>query len=261
MTLAFPSHSISRLSSGSLPKKPVMAMKNRNSKNLSLALSSSAVQSLVPPTPKHSVSSIRRSTIPTLGKENLMNYDSPYINGPVCILPGLYLGTESNASSKENLRKYNIHYILNVAKEVKNPYVTDPQSCDSNITLELGSDLRNLRYKKFAWGHNQENINDFFEAAFAYIDEARSRGISVLVHCQCGVSRSVSLIIAYVMRTLRMNVNEAYSFVKARSSTISPNMSLVYQLVDHEKTLKLENNSSESTESNTAAVPRRAACV
>ncbi|ORY07065.1 DSPc-domain-containing protein [Basidiobolus meristosporus CBS 931.73] len=261
MTLAFSSHSINRLSSGSISKKPMMVMKNRNSKNLSLVLSGSAVQSLVPSTPRNTVASICRSLTEIPAKESLVNCASPYENGPVCILPLLYLGTESNASSKENLQKFDIHYILNVAKEVTNPYLRDPHSCDSRIPLESGSDRRFVGYKKFPWGHNQENIVDSFEAAFSYIDEARSRGFPVLVHCQCGVSRSASLIIAYVMRTLRMNVNEAYSYVKARSSTISPNMGLIYQLVEHENSLNLQGKNSEFSEPGTPTLPRRAACV
>ncbi|KAK9765114.1 tyrosine/serine/threonine protein phosphatase [Basidiobolus ranarum] len=258
MTLAFPNHSINRLSLNTLPKKSMMSMKNRNSKNLSLALSGSAVQSLAPATPKTPVASFRRSVSQVPSKENLTNYDSPYVNGPVCILPYLYLGAEHNASSKDNLNKCDIHFILNVAKEVKNPLLMDPQSSDAVFTVEQGSDIRHVNYKKFSWGHNQENLSDFFETAFSYIDDARSRGLSVLVHCQCGVSRSASLIIAYVMRSLRMNVNEAYSFVKARSSTISPNMSLVYQLVDLEKTLNLEHKSVEFAEPNTPTLTRRA---
>ncbi|ORX90299.1 DSPc-domain-containing protein [Basidiobolus meristosporus CBS 931.73] len=258
MTFTLSNHSTNRLSSTSLPKKPLMSMKNRNSKNLSLALSGSVANSVVPATPRTPATSFRRSISQVPTKENLSNYDSPYVNGPVCILPYLYLGTEQNASSKDNLNKCDIHFILNVAKEVKNPLLADPQSVDATFTVEDGSDVRRLGYKKFAWGHNQENLSDFFETAFSYIDEARSRGLSVLVHCQCGVSRSASLIIAYVMRTLRMNVNEAYSFVKARSSTISPNMSLVYQLVDLEKTLNLEHKGVEFAEPNTPTLTRRA---
>ncbi|RKP26659.1 Mkp-4, partial [Syncephalis pseudoplumigaleata] len=135
-----------------------------------------------------------------------------YREGPVCILPHLYLGTEVNAANQALLRKLGIRYILNVAKEVPDRF----------------------RYKKFNWGHNQEDLLEFFENAFSFIDHGRSHGDGVLVHCQCGVSRSASLVLAYVMRNQRMPLHEAYTFVKERSSAISPNMSLFYQLVDFE---------------------------
>ncbi|KAI9591081.1 dual specificity phosphatase [Syncephalis fuscata] len=83
-----------------------------------------------------------------------------------------------------------------------------------------------FRYKKFNWGHNQEDLVEFFENAFSFIDQGRSRGEGVLVHCQCGVSRSASLVLAYVMRNQSMPLHEAYAYVKERSAAISPNMSL-----------------------------------
>lgn len=39
-----------------------------------------------------------------------------------------------------------------------------------------------------------------FQAAFDFLDEARERGERTLVHCQCGVSRSATVMIAYCMR-------------------------------------------------------------
>lgn len=96
-----------------------------------------------------------------------------------------------------------------------------------------------LRYKKFPWGHNQENLQDYFHSAFSFIDEGRDQNYGVLVHCQLGVSRSASMMLAYVMRTLRLPLHEAYAYVKSKSSVISPNMSLIYQLVEFEKTLNL----------------------
>ncbi|RUS32771.1 hypothetical protein BC938DRAFT_474339 [Jimgerdemannia flammicorona] len=97
--------------------------------------------------------------------------------------------------------------------------------------------LARIHYKKLPWTHNQENLMTDFARAFAFIDEARDAGRSVLVHCQCGVSRSASLVIAYVMRARRMTLDQAYAFVKERSPWISPNMGLVYQLKDFEKAI------------------------
>jgi len=109
----------------------------------------------------------------------------------------------------------------------------DPSSNNNNESLPAwyGASGARFRYKKFPWGHNQENLQEYFQAAFQYIDEARRQGWGVLVHCQCGVSRSASMMLAYVMRTLRMPLHEAYAYVKERSSAIIPNMSLLYQFV------------------------------
>jgi len=236
--------------------------------------------------------------------ENAIGEDLPYKDEPIQIMKHLYLGSEINAANREMLDRLGIEFILNVAKEVENPYFEDypysPNSDCSNdsfhsaiqtplldspmvITSPIGAYRSNpikrssmpprsnstqpifnntssssipftipatngfgpLKYKKLFWTHNQENLIADFASAFAFIDEARSTGRNILVHCQCGVSRSASLVIGYVMHTNRMTLNQAYEFVKDRSPYISPNMSLVYQLVDFEKTLKLGRNNND----------------
>ncbi|ORX91651.1 Mkp-4, partial [Basidiobolus meristosporus CBS 931.73] len=150
-----------------------------------------------------------------------------YEAGPLCILQNLYLGSEQNAQDKAMLEEANIHYILNVAQE-------GPPRTNRAISLTPDSLPRTLKYKKVHWSHNQEQLSKDLGELFGFIDRARVEGLGVLVHCQCGVSRSASLIIAYVMRTLHLPLNEAYSFVKLRSPHISPNLSLVYQLIELE---------------------------
>ncbi|RIB01940.1 protein-tyrosine phosphatase-like protein, partial [Gigaspora rosea] len=167
--------------------------------------------------------------------ENAIGEDLPYKDEPIQIMKHLYLGSEINAANREMLDRLGIEFILNVAKEVENPYFED---YPIPFTIPATNGFGPLKYKKLFWTHNQENLIADFASAFAFIDEARSTGRNILVHCQCGVSRSASLVIGYVMHTNRMTLNQAYEFVKDRSPYISPNMSLVYQLVDFEKTLK-----------------------
>ncbi|CBQ68307.1 conserved hypothetical protein [Sporisorium reilianum SRZ2] len=70
----------------------------------------------------------------------------------------------------------------------------------------------------------------------------------ILVHCQCGVSRSATLVIAFVMQAAAMRygfdtargllgMHDCYNMVKDKSSSISPNISLIYQLVEWERYL------------------------
>lgn len=59
----------------------------------------------------------------------------PYIDGPVKIMHNLYLGTEINATDRTILDHLGIHYILNVAKEVQNPWSSD-QLVTSPISSE-----------------------------------------------------------------------------------------------------------------------------
>lgn len=52
----------------------------------------------------------------------------------------------------------------------------------------------------------------------------------VYVHCNAGVSRSASFVIAYLMRELAMTFEEAFTFVKQKRPQIMPNHGFVTQL-------------------------------
>jgi protein-tyrosine phosphatase len=44
------------------------------------------------------------------------------------------------------------------------------------------------------------DLSQYFERACGFINDAREHGHAVLVHCQQGVSRSASIIIAYLIK-------------------------------------------------------------
>jgi tyrosine-protein phosphatase len=114
-----------------------------------------------------------------------------------------------------------------------------------------------MHYLKLHWSHGQRDlVTHGFSSAMAFVDAALQRNQGVLIHCQCGVSRSATLMIAIVMRaaaTRSPNVpprvwelkgmQAAYSYVKDKSRHVGPNMSLIYQLLDYEKVLQGDRTS------------------
>lgn len=72
---------------------------------------------------------------------------------------------------------------------------------------------------------------------FVSTDEARVQKRGVLVHCLAGVSRSVTLTVAYLMSSMSLSLNDAYDYVKRCKPNISPNFNFMGQLLDFEKTL------------------------
>ncbi|CAH7666016.1 hypothetical protein PPACK8108_LOCUS325, partial [Phakopsora pachyrhizi] len=108
-----------------------------------------------------------------------------------------------------------------------------------------------LDYVKLPWSHDQDGLSEVFRSSsiFTLIDRAREEKKKTLIHCQCGVSRSATLMIGYCMREALSNqsnifdptkagrMHEAYSFVKEKSPWAGPNMGLIYQLIEYEKFL------------------------
>lgn len=89
-----------------------------------------------------------------------------------------------------------------------------------------------LEYIHIPWQHNQAIAMELTSIVDLMEDRIERGNKKTLIHCQQGISRSASLVIAYVMKTRRIGLNEAYAHVKDRSDGIGPNMSLIYQLTD-----------------------------
>ncbi|KAG8194398.1 hypothetical protein JTE90_011010 [Oedothorax gibbosus] len=143
---------------------------------------------------------------------------------PVEILPNLYLGNASDSSDWEALERYGIHYILNVTPNLPNTFKT-----------EMGMKYMQIPIQD----HWSQNLFNFFPQAIKFIDEARKRNLGVLVHCLAGISRSVTITLAYLMHELNIPLNEAFDFVQRRKANVSPNLNFLGQLKDFERQLNL----------------------
>lgn len=68
-------------------------------------------------------------------------------------------------------------------------------------------------------------------------EEAYQSGQGVLVHCQAGVSRSATIVIAYLMKHTLMTMTDAYKYVRSRRPVVSPNLNFMGQLLEFERDL------------------------
>ncbi|XP_072294172.1 dual specificity protein phosphatase 1 [Eucyclogobius newberryi] len=137
--------------------------------------------------------------------------------GPVEILSFLYLGSAYHASRKDMLDMLGITALINVSANCPNHFE------DS------------FEYKSIPVEDNHKaDISSWFNEAIEFIDSVRNKGGRVFVHCQAGISRSATICLAYLMRTNRVKLDEAFEFVKQRRSIISPNFSFMGQLLQFE---------------------------
>lgn len=170
-------------------------------------------------------SEIKPQTIPHLVDEskidetNIDNYKKAYPDGPICVLtPNLYLYSEPTL---EQISGFDI--IINVAQEI-----TDYSHQAKN---------QNVEYYFIPWTHTSKLAIDF-PLLTTLIDTSLNLNKKILIHCQCGVSRSASLIIAYFMKKFNCSYNDAYSRLKEKVPQISPNLSLIYELIEWQEYLE-----------------------
>ncbi|KAI8941103.1 hypothetical protein NX059_002341 [Plenodomus lindquistii] len=98
-------------------------------------------------------------------------------------------------------------------------------------------------YIHVPWEHNTDIVPDLYKLV-KIMDDHLKHGRRVLIHCQCGVSRSASLIVAYgLYKDPQMSVQEAYDKAKKRSKWIGPNMNLIMQLQEFRNGLLRQNES------------------
>ncbi|XP_029826159.2 uncharacterized protein LOC8032616 isoform X1 [Ixodes scapularis] len=129
------------------------------------------------------------------------------------ILEYLYLGSEWNASNLEELKDKGVGHILNVTREIDNFY---PGLFDYfNIRVYDDETTEMLKH---------------WDRTYKYIAQAKEQGSKVLVHCKMGISRSASVVIAYVMKAYDLDLDQALEFVKRRRSCIKPNSGFLKQL-------------------------------
>jgi len=78
----------------------------------------------------------------------------------------------------------------------------------------------------------------YFKEAVEFIKTAVDKRQNVLVHCFAGVSRSCTIVIAYLVRFFGMEVYSALSFIKRKRPWVNPNYGFYSQLKRYYQQLK-----------------------
>lgn len=121
--------------------------------------------------------------------------------------------------TRENFRKNHIDFVVNITTEA--PFWEDIES----MRLPLEDDT-------------STNILPYMDMAVTRINEVIvKRNAHVLVHCIAGVSRSATIVIAYLMKYRKMDLRSAFNYCYELRPVIRPNNGFMRQLILYESQL------------------------
>lgn len=90
-----------------------------------------------------------------------------------------------------------------------------------------------------------EDILKYLPELTEIIEKHLKKGDKILVHCVMGMSRSASVVIAYLMQYKRMNYASAYHYTKSKRPIVNPNPGFVQQLKEYALLLSKKPNDIE----------------
>lgn len=130
------------------------------------------------------------------------------------IFDNLYLGSKNEASDVGWLKKNYVTHIVNCAFEI--------QSYFPNYFSYLNLKLDDVP---------SQTLYHVLEKSFNFILEAIGKGGTVFVHCAAGISRSVSIVIYFIMKSKEVPFEKALEYVKNKRPIANPNQGFTLQLI------------------------------
>lgn len=141
----------------------------------------------------------------------------PYLNpeNGCKVYPHIYIGNAKFASDKALLKGLGITHIVNAAQEIPDFFKGDSSFQYLHLKMD---DIP------------EENASRFFQVSSDFIMNAIKNGGTVLVHCAMGISRSVTILMYYLMKTLHISSEEALQMVRNCRPIAQPNPGFMEQL-------------------------------
>ncbi|KIL58965.1 hypothetical protein M378DRAFT_27261 [Amanita muscaria Koide BX008] len=134
----------------------------------------------------------------------------------------VYIGNLSAALSKSHCRSIGTTHVLSVCPD----YPSTPT--ESNASE---SDLETRHLTIAVHDSEYEDLLIHLPRACRFIESAVSGGGKVLVHCVMGISRSATVVAAYLMKSKGMDAVTAIRYIKQKRPQIYPNYGFVTQLI------------------------------
>ena len=164
-----------------------------------------------------------------------------------CIIPGLYLSGVSTARNSSRLAELKISHVVCCCT-----WTEFPESDQAANVSYLRIDIEDM---------SREPIELFFDEACDCISESLDNHEGVLVHCRSGVSRSSTIVLSFLVKTMGMRLFDAFFLLRSKRGIVTPNIGFMKKLLDLEaeslgsRSISIQRYSSWYTSDSRPAIP------
>ena len=128
--------------------------------------------------------------------------------------------------------------------DLQNLKITNIINCSGDLCENL--EFSGIHYLTLNIRDNvSENIECIFYKCINYIDEAKEKNGRILIHCYKGVSRSVSVLISYLIYLYKWTYDKAFDFIQLKRPIANPNIGFYLQLKTFHKRITLNTDRLE----------------
>lgn len=128
----------------------------------------------------------------------------------------IFVGNISTAYNKAKLKELGVTHVVTAISGMRQIY---PDEFDYHLV-----DVLDIK---------KENLLPVFEKVCQFMDKALEDGGKVYVHCMCGVSRSVSMVCAYLSYKHNLSPHESLELIRNNRPKAKPNVSFLNQLENY----------------------------
>lgn len=149
----------------------------------------------------------------------IRNYVYPYLPAyyeASQITDNILISNLSSVYNVEEMKKAGITHIINTVLAIDPAYPKEFKYLNIDTRDSVNEDLK-----------------QYFDESYEFIEDAVNNGGNVIVHCAMGISRSSTIVIAYLIRKERISYERAYEMVKEKRNIIEPNEGFKLQLREY----------------------------
>jgi protein-tyrosine phosphatase len=199
---------------------------------------------------------------------------------PSRILDHVYLGNVNHASNALMLKELGITHVLSIGESALVPPHKHVQPTSSAFYSNASAAARARTPTNSLWLEQSlgnitvldiQDIQDdgvdpilpHLLTAIEFIEAAHQKGGKVLVHCRVGVSRSATLVIAYIMKHLDLSLVDAYLLVRAKrlNILIQPTILFMWTLHMYEEEIRESAFNDQEEEKENDVLMKRSARI